>query len=110
MADEGNGTQRDLGMLIGKLDGISQRLDRADASRANTHDRMDRMASDIAVMRSDLGRVIRDMDDMKPEVELIKGLRFKAAGAILVLGAIGALIGWAISSFGSSIVASIRNV
>ena len=100
--------ERDIGILIGQLEGVTQRLDRADASRATTHTRIEALAADIGEVKRDISQMKTDMDEIKPEVALVRGLRMKAAGAVLVLGAIGALIGWAISSFGAALWAAIN--
>lgn len=92
--------QRDLGILIGKVDAINQRLDRADESRSRTYARIDTMSDDIAGLK-------KDVSEMKPEVALVRGLRFKAAGAVLVLGSVGALIGALLAAFWSRIVETI---
>lgn len=92
--------QRDLGILIGKVDAINQRLDRADESRSRTYARIDTMSDDIAGLK-------KDVSEMKPEVALERGLRFKAAGAVLVLGSVGALIGALLTAFWSRIVEAI---
>lgn len=88
-----------VGKISGLVEGMNERLARADESRGRTHERLDKLALAVDQLTDELRLVRKDMDDMKPEVELVKGLRAKAAGAVVVLGAIGALLGWAAGAF-----------
>lgn len=103
MAPETNGTQRDIGVLIGKVDDIVRRLGEADTSRARMHEHINSMSNDVATIKTEVAGVRSDIDEMKPEVEMVKHLKSKAAGAILVLGSLGAMIGWLLSTFSVSI-------
>lgn len=90
MADD---SSRDIGVLIGKFDALEKRLDRADESRRHTHERIDQMSGDVTGMKADVAGIKKDMDEMKPEVAVFRNMRGKMAGAVLVLTAIGAVIG-----------------
>lgn len=103
MADD---SERQLGVLIGKVDEIGRRLDRSDESRRGLHLRMDGLATDIAEVKSSVDHVDRkvtavadDVAEMKPEVALVKGIKGKAAGAVVVLGSIGAFLAWLFGNF-----------
>jgi hypothetical protein len=105
--------ERELGILIGKVEGIStqlaeigKRLDRSDESRRGLHGRMDGLAEQVQQVKSNvekvetkLGAVADDVAEMKPEVALVKGIKGKAAGAVVVLGSIGAFLAWLASNF-----------
>lgn len=82
-----------LGQIGGRLRGIEGRLTHAEESRARTHERLDRVATDIGDIKTEQRKAREDIDVMKPEVELVKGIRYKAAGAIVVLGSLGAIMG-----------------
>jgi hypothetical protein len=110
-------TQRQLGMLMGqmagiarRLDGIDSRLERSDESRKGLHGRMDGIAADLGEMKSDmraLGISVeatrKDVNAMMPEVELVRGIKGKAAGAIVVIGGLGAFMAWLVSNFWDAI-------
>lgn len=117
---EGN-VDRELGELRGLMSGIIDRLDsadrradRADESRKRTHERLDEMASDLGSVKTRVESVDGKVDRMgekigrmEPEIELVRNLRGKAGGAVVVLGAIGALIWWGLTTFWDQIRAGI---
>jgi hypothetical protein len=117
-------TQRQLGILIGKVDGIARRLDavdkrldRSDESRKGLHGRMDALSTQVSDVKANVDRVetkivsvAADVTEMKPEVALVKGIKGKAGGAIVVLGAIGAFLAWLVGNFWEPIRAALTRV
>jgi archaellum component FlaC len=120
-ADDG---ERQLGILIGKVDGITgqlaeigKRLDRSDESRRGLHGRMDGLAEQVQQVKSKveqvetkLGTVANDVAEMKPEVALVKGIKGKVATAVVVLTGIGGFIVWMFGNFWEPIRAALARV
>ncbi len=107
-------TERQLGILIGGVSAINARLDRADQSRTNLHQRLDALAGEVHDVKSKVEGVGEKVDtlstdvaEMKPEVALVRGIKTKAGGAVVVIGSIGALLAWVINNFWDAIRAGI---
>lgn len=97
-----------IGELRGEIRGVTQRLDDAAISRGRLHEKLDANAVQILEIRQraqavdvELQDIRDDIHAMKPEVEMVRNLRTKAAGAALVLGAIGALLWWIVGALWS---------
>lgn len=84
---------RTLGALVSKVDSLHLRLTESEAASAKHRQEI---RSELLEVKLKLNGAIKDIADMKPEVELVKGLRLKAAGAIVVLGALGAMCYYAV--------------
>ncbi len=106
-------TQRQLGILIGQMAGVStqlaamnQRLDRSDESRKGLHGRMDGVATDLGELKHKIDTVDTKVDtinanvtDMKPEVELVRGIRQKAGWTLGLFVGLAGIASWLISNF-----------
>jgi hypothetical protein len=117
-------TERQLGILIGQMAGITgsladinRRLDKSDESRKGLHGRLDAVAADMSEVKTSVATIemkvdgaARDIEEMKPEVALVRGLKAKAAGAVIVLGALGAFAAWLIEHFWDPIRAALMRM
>jgi len=72
---------RALGVVIGKLEGIEDRLERQDRSRAALHARVDQLASQTAHLESDLTAIKSKVDGMEKVTVEVTTLRTQAQGA-----------------------------
>lgn len=95
-----------IGETLGELRGVNRRLDEAADARAGLKAKIDGIGSTIQKVdakASDLDRralqIEKTIEEMKPEIDLVRNLKMKAAGAALVLGAIGAIM-WSLFSVG----------
>lgn len=84
MAGQSN-VERTLGILLGKIEGIEDRLERADDSRAAVHRRLDDLVLRTTHLESDTAGLTRKVDDMQKVTDDVVQLRAKATGA----GALG---------------------
>ena len=73
--------ERALGVMIGKLDGIEDRLERQDRSRAVLHARVDQLASQTAHLESSLSAIKTKVDSMEQVTVQTTTLITKAEGA-----------------------------
>ena len=103
-------SERQLGILIGKVDQIKERLDRSVVSRAGLHGRMDLLAIEVHDIKAKVTAIAADMNEMKPVVALVRGLKAKAGGAVVVLGAMGAIAAWLIEHFWEPIRAALMRM
>jgi len=98
--------ERQLGILIGKLEGIEDRLERADVSRATIHQRLDEVVMRTTHVESDLSTLKHRTDAMQDVTEDMRSLREKAMGAgtagryLIRIGiAIVTFAGWALGIY-----------
>ncbi len=98
--------ERQLGILIGKLEGIEDRLERADVSRATIHQRLDEVVMRTTHVEADLASLKHRTDAMQDVTEDMRSLREKALGAgtagrWLIKAGIGivAFAGWGLSIY-----------
>lgn len=73
--------ERTLGLVLGKLEAIDDRLERADESRAVIHRRMDDLVDRTGHLESDVGSIARKVSDMEKVTIEVTTLRTKAQGA-----------------------------
>lgn len=73
--------ERQLGILIGKLEGIEDRLERADVSRATIHQRLDEVVMWTTHVEADISSLKHRTDAMQGVTDDMKSLREKALGA-----------------------------
>lgn len=73
--------ERALGIVVGKLEGIENRLERQDHSRQILHERLDQLVIRITHVESDLSGVKRQTDDMQSVTDDVKAMRQQAQGA-----------------------------
>lgn len=97
---------RQLGIVIGKLDGIEDRLDRQDESRAKLHKRMDEIVMRTTHLESDVSSVKSKVDDMEKVTIEVSTLRNRAEGAgtlgrwLIRIGiGVVTLAGWIIGAY-----------
>lgn len=77
--------ERSLGIVIGKLDGIEDRLNRQDESRAALHRRVDDLVLRQTHQEADIVSIKNKVDGMEKVTVAVTTLRTKAQGA----GALG---------------------
>ena len=73
--------ERSLGVVIGKLDGIEDRLDRQDESRAALHRRVDDLVMRQTHQETDILSIKNKVDGMEKITVEVTTLRTKAQGA-----------------------------
>lgn len=73
--------ERAIGVVIGKLDGIEDRLDRQDESRAKLHKRLDEQVMRLTHMESDVASLKHKVEGMERVTVEVTTLRTKAEGA-----------------------------
>lgn len=92
--------ERAIGVVIGKLDGIEDRLDRQDDSRAKLHQRLDDLVMRTTHLEGDMSSIRHKVDGMEKVTVEVTTLRTKAQGAgtlgrwLLIAG------GWLLSAAG----------
>lgn len=73
--------ERAIGVVIGKLDGIEDRLDRQDESRAALHKRVDDLILRTTHLETDMGSIRNKVDAHEKVTVEVTTLRTKAQGA-----------------------------
>ncbi|MDH4991026.1 DUF1515 family protein [Aquamicrobium lusatiense] len=73
--------ERTLGVVIGKLDGIEDRLDRQDESRAALHRRVDDLVLRQTHQEADIASIKHKVEGMEKVTSEVVTLRTKAQGA-----------------------------
>lgn len=73
--------ERSLGVVIGKLDGIEDRLDRQDESRAALHRRVDELVLRQTHQETDILSIRTKVEGMEKVTSEVVTLRTKAEGA-----------------------------
>lgn len=99
-----DGLMRSMGSIEATLKHFAEQFDAREGFAAKHRQEI---RDKIECIEKTMNVVKRDVDEMKPEVQLVRGLRFKAGGAVVVLGAVGALIGWFFSAFADGIKTAI---
>lgn len=91
-------TERTLGIILGKLEGIESRLTRQDESRAKLHSRTDEIARQITGIESDLAPIRKDVADAKAVTDEVRRWKLMGLGALGVVGLGGTALGVALAS------------
>lgn len=73
--------ERTLGILLGKVEGIEDRLDRADESRAGIHKSLDEVVMRTTHLETDVLAVKNKTDAIQTVTDDVKQLRQRAQGA-----------------------------
>jgi len=73
--------ERTLGILLGKLEGIEDRLDRADESRAGMHRRLDEVVMRTTHVETDIMAVKNTVKEMQAVTDEITLVRERVLGA-----------------------------
>lgn len=73
--------ERTLGIILGKLEALDDRLERADKSRENLHQRLDALVIRTTHLEADLFAVKNQTSTMKLVTDDVSTLRLKAEGA-----------------------------
>ncbi len=80
--------ERTLGIILGKFEGIEERMDRAESSRAAVHrrldgmvDRMTQLETDVGSTRAKVENIETKVADMEKVTVEVTTLRTKAQGA-----------------------------
>jgi hypothetical protein len=104
VADES--VERALGVVIGKLDSIDDRLERQDESRARLHRRVDDLVMRTTHLETDMSTIRSKVEGMEKVTVEVTTLRTKAQGAgtlgrwLIRLGiGIVTAAGWAIGVY-----------
>lgn len=91
---------RTLGVLLAKIEGIEERLDKADDSRANVHRRLDDAVMRLTHLESDVASTKNRLEGMERVTVEVTTLRTKAEGA----GTLGRWLlkigGWVLAAAG----------
>ena len=98
--------ERTLGVILGKIEGMEDRLERADDSRATIHRRLDDLVLRTGHLETDVASTKNKLESMEKVTVEVTTLRTKAqgAGALgrgLVRVGIGVVTaaGWAIGAY-----------
>lgn len=81
---------KDLGIIIGKLEGIEKRLDRQDESRNKLHERVNELVLRQTHQESDVLSIKNKVEGMSKITASVESLRIKAEGA----GTLGRFLLW----------------
>lgn len=73
--------ERTLGILLAKVDGINERLERADASRQHIHERLDQLVIRTTHLESEVSNTKDSVDAMKGVTDDVVKLRQRVEGA-----------------------------
>ncbi|KQZ81862.1 hypothetical protein ASD64_08870 [Mesorhizobium sp. Root157] len=73
--------ERTLGLVLGKLEAIDDRLERADESRSGLHRRMDDLVMRTGHLEANVGSIAKKVEDMEKVTVEVTTLRTKAQGA-----------------------------
>lgn len=73
--------ERTLGILLGKLEGIEDRLERADESRAGIHRRLDEVVMRTTHLEADVSAVKKKTEAIQSVTDDVVTLRSQAQGA-----------------------------
>jgi len=75
--------------------------DRATEGRKFLYDKFDELGNDFQAVRYEVRDLSKDMNSIKPKVEILESIRLEAKGAVrvarfgwLIVGAIGASVPW----------------
>jgi hypothetical protein len=96
-----------LGRLTASVEGI--RTDIA-VSEEHSRDHREKVFTRLEDMSIRTGRLEHTVTKLEPTVNSLSNLKAKAAGAIIVLGAIGAVLGWIASYFATELKALVIRV
>ena len=73
--------ERQLGIIIGKLEGIEDRLDRADDSRARLHESLNNVVMRTTYIETDMTALNRKVESVEKITDDVKTIRDQAVGA-----------------------------
>lgn len=73
--------ERTLGLILGKIEGIEDRLERADDSRATIHRRLDDLVIRTGHLETDVASTKNKLESMEKVTVEVTTLRTKAQGA-----------------------------
>ena len=100
-------TERTLGVILGKLEGIESRLSKQDESRALLHGRVDEIRDRVSGIESELIPIRKDVTDAKAVTDDVKRWRTMGVGALAVTGMGAAAIASLVTAYWSKIVNAI---
>jgi hypothetical protein len=88
-------TNTDLFVKIGALqEGVNRLRDDFAYSDERAREHREKVSEKLELVSTRTGQLESQMKRLEPTVDSLANLRTKAAGAILVLGAIGAILGY----------------
>ncbi|UIY25895.1 DUF1515 domain-containing protein [Rhizobium leguminosarum] len=106
--DEGS-MHREIGMLTAKVDiileGVRRSEEKADASRASMHRRMDEIVDRVSKMELTTATVQDDVKEMKPVTDAVKMWRQRGIGALAIVGIAASAITFIVTKFGAAVIA-----
>ena len=98
--------ERTLGIILGKLEGMEERMDKAENSRAGVHRRLDDLVMRTTHLESDVASTKNKIETMEKVTVEVTTLRTKAEGAgtlgrwLIRIGiAIVTVAGWMIGAY-----------
>lgn len=77
---ERSNTERALGIVIGKLEDISQRLDRQDESRARLHQEVNELVMRMTYIEADMGSVKKKVENQEEITVKFSTIKTQAEG------------------------------
>ena len=105
MATNAN-VERTLGIILGKLEGMEERMEKAETSRAGVHRRLDDLLQRTTHLEVEVSSTKAKVEDMEKVTVEVTTLRSKAQGAgtlgkWLIRSGIGIVTaaGWAIGAY-----------
>ncbi|MEY9375086.1 DUF1515 family protein [Rhizobium leguminosarum] len=100
---------REIGMLTAKVDiileGVRRSEEKADASRASMHRRMDEIVDRVSKMELTTATVQDDVKEMKPVTDAVKMWRQRGIGALAIVGIAASTITFIVTKFGAAAIA-----
>lgn len=100
--------ERTLGMILGALEAIDGRLERADESRAVIHRRMDELVGRTGDLESEVRPITADMTEVKAVTDEVTRWKQMGLGALGVTGLAAGAIGSALTYFWSDLMRLLR--
>ncbi|PWI54103.1 hypothetical protein B5K03_11715 [Rhizobium phaseoli] len=99
---------REIGMLTAKVDiileGVRRSEEKADASRASMHRRMDEIVDRVSKVELSSAAVQDDVRDMKPVTDAVKIWRQRGIGALAIVGIGASAITFIVTKFGAAVI------
>ncbi|HEX7072957.1 MAG TPA: DUF1515 family protein [Hyphomicrobiaceae bacterium] len=96
--------ERALGVVIGKLESIEDRLHRQDESRAALHKRMDDLVVRTTSLESEVTGIKGTIRDVQKVTEEVKAWKQRGIGALAIVGMGASALTWLITTYFDTIM------